>query len=173
MECRRALQRMKWRWMNASARARRWWRALGRTLVRSPSGPGRAWLGRACRCLGLLAVAALIVVRPVRFLIVTGSSMAPALSPGDLAVVVRRLPLAPGDIACFADGSGLVCHRLVWLGADGWATKGDANEAADRRAVPAARTLGKVVFSVRSAPLRDVAAQVGMGYHRLQAGAWP
>lgn len=99
--------------------------------------------------------------------------MAPAMSPGDVAIVARHAPVAPGDIACFSDGASLVCHRVVALADGGWTTKGDANGARDSRSADNAALLGRVVFVVRSSKLGVVAGWCALGYHRVQATAWP
>lgn len=90
-------------------------------------------------------VVAILWWRPLRLLVVRGGSMAPTMAPGDVAVVVRGLVPPPGAIACFADGSGLVCHRVVGFGPEGWTTKGDANALADGRPVGPRRLVGHVV----------------------------
>jgi signal peptidase I len=169
----RRLRRLRWR---ASLRAGR----LVRRLMPRGGRPGwwrfgrwPVWLKVCVKTLAVSLAAFLFVARPVRLLVVTGASMRPAMSPGDVAVVVRRMPVAPGDIACFADGSGLVCHRLVRQAFSGWETKGDANATPDSRPVSPERVSGKVVFTIPAARARDVAAALVMGYHRLQAKAWP
>jgi hypothetical protein len=67
------------------------------------------------------------------FLRVSGSSMAPALLPGDLLVARRRAPadLNVGDIIVFFHAGRLVSHRLVCRRDGRLIAKGDAAAAAD------------------------------------------
>ena len=51
---------------------------------------------------------------------VRGTSMIPALWPGEMIVVepvVATLPV-PGDIVVLADGGQIIVHRLLWIGQD-------------------------------------------------------
>ena len=59
---------------------------------------------------------------------VTGSSMLPAVWPGDIVTVSRCNPseISPGQIVlCFRDGE-LVAHRLTGKSVDGFITRGDS-----------------------------------------------
>lgn len=121
--------------------------------------------------LALLLV--LLAARPVRLLVVRGGSMQPAMAVGDVVVVVPRIAVAPGDVACFMDEGGLVCHRVVGRDPAGWRTRGDANGAPDVRVVPRHALVGKVVMKVPSG--RPAARVVGrladcltLPYHRLR-----
>jgi hypothetical protein len=124
---------------------------------------------RGLDALPLVVLAVFALLRPVRLLVVEGGSMLPAMAPGDVAVVVRHAPLAPGAIACFAEGQGLVCHRLVSYSQGGWVTQGDANEDADGRSATARQVLGRVVWV---APVGRVggrlAGHLSFIYHRLR-----
>lgn len=117
----------------------------------------------------LVVLAAFALLRPVRLLVVEGGSMLPAMAPGDVAVVVRHSPLSPGAIACFAEGQGLVCHRLVSYSPGGWVTQGDANERADGRPKAPRQVLGRVVWVAPVGRGRGrLAGYLSFIYHRLR-----
>jgi len=106
-----------------------------------------SWLAEPVAVLGivlLLVWAAHSLVAPVR---VDGGSMAPTLSPGDVALVaVGRRPI-PGDIALIrSPGHEQVLHRVIEI-ADGGSirTKGDANAVADFEPVPAGAVAGRCI----------------------------
>jgi signal peptidase I len=110
----------------------------------------RALLLAAVEYVGTLAVvaaivfAALAVWEPVR---VAGMSMAPALLPGDLAIVRKSAQPQEGSIALVrAKGHAAVLHRVVAIRDDGFlTTRGDANRVDDREPVAAREVAGVVV----------------------------
>ena len=81
--------------------------------------------------------------RPIR---VSGSSMNPALSAGDLVLVHRGARVDVKDVVLYQEtGHGPVLHRMIAReGVDAIRTKGDANDTADRDAVPVAAIVGPV-----------------------------
>lgn len=81
--------------------------------------------------------------RPVR---VSGSSMNPALLAGDLVLVRKGARVDVKDVVLYQEnGHGPVLHRMIAReGADAIRTKGDANSAADRDAVPETAIVGPV-----------------------------
>ena len=88
-----------------------------------------------------------------QFLTVLSGSMEPAIHTGDMIVVqqVDTTQLAVGDVIAFHDPEQGVTmtHRIVAVQkeADGsvrFVTRGDANDADDRLAVPTNRVLGRV-----------------------------
>ena len=91
----------------------------------------------------LLVAGGLAVWRPVR---VTGSSMNPVLSAGDLVVVQRDARIQVRDVVLYQEvGHGPVLHRMISReGAAAIRTKGDANPTADRDAVPLTAVVGPV-----------------------------
>lgn len=104
-----------------------------------------------------VAVATPQVVGAEHSYVVTSGSMEPALSPGDVVVVDETPPEAveAGDIVTFADGPGMehvTTHRVVEVttrdGRTYFRTKGDANEEADIRPVPASDLVGRMAFSL-------------------------
>lgn len=90
---------------------------------------------------------------------VMSGSMEPAISPGDV-VLVREVPpgsIAEGDVVTyeFATAGSTTerrTHRVVEVvrREDGryFRTKGDANEEADRRLVPAGAVVGRVAYTI-------------------------
>ncbi len=96
----------------------------------------------------VLLVAGVAAARLVVFAVVTGDSMAPAIVRGDVCVVARSGDVVPGDVVLYRDPCARrpVLHRVVALNGDGsLTTQGDANESADRRTVPRAAVVGRVV----------------------------
>lgn len=84
---------------------------------------------------------------------VAGSSMAPAIARGDLAVYRRDSSvLREGDAVLFVEGDGArVVHRVVDIMVDGSVrTRGDANRKADPGRVGSSRVRGVIVAVVPS-----------------------
>ncbi|GAA0457339.1 signal peptidase I [Halococcus dombrowskii] len=96
---------------------------------------------------------------------VLSSSMSPTISAGDAVIVngISAAAVSEGDIITFRQGktaeirqgqagANLVTHRVVNVvqNEDGlqFETKGDANEEADRKLVPAAALVGRVAFTI-------------------------
>lgn len=79
--------------------------------------------------------------------VVTGS-MSPTIDAGDLVVCRRAADYAVGDVIMFRSGVSLVTHRIAAVTADGFTTRGDANNVADADPVPLGAIVGKVVFTV-------------------------
>ena len=110
-----------------------------------PAGWRQSWaalcVATAARvALGVLAVLLLVSLVPVVFgwqsTVVMSGSMAPAVQPGDVALVrpVDTADLAPGDVLLVEDPSvpgDLLLHRLVAVEAGGLRLRGDANAVAD------------------------------------------
>lgn len=79
--------------------------------------------------------------------VVTGS-MSPMIEAGDLVVCRRAADYAVGDVIMFRSGTSLVTHRIAAVTADGFTTRGDANNVADADPVPRGAVVGRVVFTV-------------------------
>lgn len=105
------------------------------------------WLAEPVAVIGIvlaLVWAAHSIVTPVR---VSGLSMAPALVPGDIALVALGRRPIPGDIVLVrSPGHEQVLHRVVAV-ADGGSvrTKGDANPVPDFEPVPAGQVAGRCI----------------------------
>lgn len=87
-------------------------------------------------------------------MIVLSESMYPEIEVGDLILCRHADPqeIQVGDVICFFDptgnGTSTVTHRVMEITTDkngdlAWVTKGDANNAEDRMAVPADKLVGK------------------------------
>lgn len=81
------------------------------------------------------------------FAAVVSGSMADEIEVGDLIVTKAQEKYAVGDIITFYDSrSGTyITHRIILVSEDMYATKGDANDAADDFSVPRSAVVGKVV----------------------------
>lgn len=85
------------------------------------------------------ALAALALLPPplgagIRAIAVQGSSMAPALRAGDLAIVAPRESYLPGQVVAYRSpelGSAVLIHRVVGYDGDRLVLKGDANPFTD------------------------------------------
>ena len=89
----------------------------------------------------------------------TGSSMLPAIAPGDILSFHTPRPdeLIPGRVVLFGDGERLVAHRMLTLGHPMITTMGDALRRPDA-AVPHERVIGVLDGQQRdgrSIPLAD------------------
>lgn len=88
--------------------------------------------------------------------VVLSGSMEPDIKTGDAVIVdgVRPGQVAVGDVITFTrDGaSAPITHRVIEVTGDGptreFVTKGDNNEEADARTVPAANVVGRVVLTI-------------------------
>jgi len=75
------------------------------------------------------------------FIDINGSSMAPTITSSN-TVIVEKIGffgisnIIRGDIIIFTKGEDLICHRVVAVNSDSFATKGDANFIGDADAVP-------------------------------------
>jgi signal peptidase I len=99
---------------------------------------------------GLLFLAPAQLGGSTRYAIVEGSSMAPLLSDGDLAVVRSSDEVSVGDVVLYREpdlGVG-VLHRVVRLDGDRLVLKGDANTFLDDLRPTAAEVQGSLWFSV-------------------------
>jgi signal peptidase len=99
----------------------------------------------------------LVFYRPVslggdtRYEPVLTGSMEPAISVGSVVAIkpVDSDALRVGDVICFRFGdSMLVTHRIVNVTAEGFLTKGDANEELDVGVVRKENVVGVVVFVI-------------------------
>lgn len=84
-----------------------------------------------------------------RAAVVLTGSMESAISPGDLIVTEKRNGYAVGDIVTYmTDGGASITHRIVRTTAEGYITKGDANDSEDADVVKSEAVSGKVVLTV-------------------------
>lgn len=111
-------------------------------------------------CLGFLGVIAIILIASVlpitgnfKVNIVLSGSMEPVINKGGIVVVKPENSYRAGDIITFQEGKGeSVTHRIVEVknesGLIKYSTKGDANNAPDRRDISAKYVIGKVIFDI-------------------------
>jgi len=85
--------------------------------------------------LGLGVAVVISGVLPVQLLYASSGSMEPAISEGDLYVVIDTGRVTPGDIIAFESQrfDELVTHRVVDRADAGYITKGDANPSTDQQ----------------------------------------
>jgi signal peptidase I len=81
---------------------------------------------------------------PLAYVTVTGSSMEPGLSSGDLAVVRRADGYGPGDAVAYRSDElrRVVLHRIVRAQAGRYVLKGDANDWVDSSRASESEVLG-------------------------------
>lgn len=94
---------------------------------------------------------------PVQLVVVSGESMEPGMSTGDLAVLYRRDSYAAGDVVAYRSGridgvrggrGPVVIHRITGgNGADGFVLRGDNTSADDPWRPTRADIVGERVFS--------------------------
>jgi signal peptidase len=86
------------------------------------------------------------------YLPVLSGSMEPTIPVGGVVVIQQTDPatLHVGDIICFklSDSQLWVTHRIVNITDEGFITKGDANNVADRWVVERENVVGKVLFTI-------------------------
>ncbi len=80
--------------------------------------------------------------------VVASGSMEPALAVGDLIVNRAQSEYAVGDIITFSSGSSLTTHRIVAQAPEGYATRGDANNAVDPEPAAPEAVVGRVVARI-------------------------
>ena len=109
------------------------------------------------------------------FVVLTGS-MEPEISPGDVVIVGGADPatIAEGDVITFTrPGSETpVTHRVVGVDSGesiAFETRGDANDAADAAAVPAANVIGVVVLTIPAIGYVIQATNTPIGFALLVA----
>lgn len=97
---------------------------------------------------------------PARYVIVSGHSMEPTLSTGDLAVVVRHASYSRGDVVAYhvpdgEPGAGaVVIHRVVGgSGRTGYVTQGDNRDGRDTWRPKAEDVIGTMAFQIPGAGL--------------------
>ncbi len=99
--------------------------------------------------IGVLAIAA-ISLQGLEFKTVISGSMSPVINTGDVVAItkVNTEELKLGDIITFGDGKTFTTHRIIGITAEGFRTKGDANEDPDMEVIKRQDVVGKVVFTI-------------------------
>jgi signal peptidase I len=86
---------------------------------------------------------------PVSVIWVQGTSMQPTLHGGDLAVIYQQDRYEVGDIVAFEiPGGGVVIHRVIEAGPDGYRFQGDNRDRPDPWVLTAGDVAGRQVFAV-------------------------
>ena len=116
------------------------------------------WIGTvATALLGVLLLAVILLnfgFMGFKSMVVISGSMSPAVNVGDL-VISRAAPIDDmhvGDIVKYRRGGRDIVHRIIGVETvDGeivLATRGDANNVADKQGLYSAEVLGKMVFRI-------------------------
>ncbi len=103
------------------------------------------------KTLALLCALVALLVASHGVVIVTGASMEPTLSRGDLCLYRRTRVIEPGQVLVFEreDGQGLVVHRAVTVGLRGEIrSRGDANDTNDPDLIAAGQVRGRVLLAL-------------------------
>lgn len=86
-----------------------------------------------------------------RVAVVLTGSMEPAIRADDLVLVHRQEDYDVGDIIMFRSGGSTVTHRVTAVTAEGYRTRGDANNTEDADTTPPEAVLGRVVLTLHGA----------------------
>ena len=87
----------------------------------------------------------------LRSAVVLTGSMSGAIEPDDLVVTYEEASYAAGDIIMFRSGSHTVTHRITAVTAEGYRTRGDANNTEDAAVTPPEDVLGRVIAVIPGA----------------------
>ncbi len=77
--------------------------------------------------------------------VVLSGSMEPAIAVDDLVITRATDDYAVGDVVMYDGGNSVTTHRIVGETAEGYVTRGDANNTDDPAPVPAEKIVGEVV----------------------------
>ncbi len=80
--------------------------------------------------------------------VVLTGSMSDAIEPGDLIVTWQQDGYQVGDIVMYQGNTSTVTHRIIAIEADGYLTKGDANNTDDGMPIPQEKIVGKVIITL-------------------------
>ena len=136
--------------------------ALPATPEPAGTRPGRSRRGRARRLASAAVVVVLVAVwaitlrpaglgGPASYVFVSGTSMEPGLSTGDLVIMRRQESYRHGDVIAYRvpGTNALVIHRIVGgSAATGYDTKGDNRESTDLWTPRPDEIRGRQLFSI-------------------------
>jgi signal peptidase len=88
---------------------------------------------------------------PASYIIIGGISMEPTLHQGDLAVMRRQDSYEEGDIVAFRVEGGVVIHRIIGGGPEGYIVKGDNKDAPDPWQPTAGQVAGRMWLHIPGA----------------------
>jgi len=80
--------------------------------------------------------------------VVISGSMHDAIEIDDMILIHKEKDYAVGDVITFQSEGNLVTHRIVAQTAEGFITKGDANNAPDRDPVAPQNVVGRVILAI-------------------------
>lgn len=80
--------------------------------------------------------------------IISTGSMEPNLPVGSLIVTQYADTYQKGEVVTYLQDGTSITHRIVEVSADGYQTKGDANQVSDGLLVQPRQVVGKVIFSL-------------------------
>lgn len=80
--------------------------------------------------------------------VVASSSMEPAIDTGSIIYVHATDDYHTGDIITFVEDDRIVTHRIVRATANGFLTKGDANDLVDKWRVTEHHIIGELIVAI-------------------------
>lgn len=85
---------------------------------------------------------------PISLFQIKSGSMIPEIGVGDIIVIMKQEEYKEDDIITYqVNDSYFITHRIVKKEEDGYVTKGDNNNTADREKVKVEQINGKVIFN--------------------------
>lgn len=80
--------------------------------------------------------------------VVLTGSMQGTIEPNDMIITQSQKVYRVGDIVMYEGASSTVTHRIIEVTADGYLTKGDANNTDDQMPIPKEKVIGKVIIII-------------------------
>lgn len=77
--------------------------------------------------------------------VVASSSMEPTIDPGSVIYVHATDNYRPGDVITFVEDDRIITHRIVETTANGFLTKGDANDLRDECHITEQQIIGELI----------------------------
>ena len=85
---------------------------------------------------------------PISLFQIKSGSMLPEIGVGDIIAIMKKEEYKEDDIITYqVNDSYFITHRIVKKEEDGYVTKGDNNNTADREKVKVEQINGKVIFN--------------------------
>lgn len=101
----------------------------------------------------LMVVSPISPLTPLTYVEVSGTSMEPAITSGDLIVLGRSGPYRVGDVVAFHDvtlGGALIVHRIVDERDGRFVTRGDSNDFIDEHRPLPDEIVGRQILRIAS-----------------------
>lgn len=80
--------------------------------------------------------------------VVASSSMEPTIDTGSIIYVRATDDYRSGDVITFVEDDRIITHRIIGTTADGFLTKGDANDLVDEWHVTEQQIIGELIVAV-------------------------